>query len=113
MATWYRTGRSFPAMREKITSATEFGIFAIGMTIETYIPSRALSPFIKAFRIVETTDDLVNRVVPDTSLVMAYGLKARSAVCRMVSKRYFPFMVSGLRKSGRQIDYAKGSGNIS
>src|SRR5580692_12173379 len=83
------------------------------MEIETHIPTKSLSPYIKAFRIIETNDDLVNSVMPDTSLVMAFRFKGQVSGLEDDVKTAFPsFMISGLRKSGRQINYAKGSGNI-
>lgn len=83
------------------------------MNIETHIPTRSLSPFIKAFRIIESRDELVNRIVPDTSLVMAFRYKGQVSNLANDIKTDFPsFMVSGLRKSGRQINYSKDTGNI-
>jgi AraC-like DNA-binding protein len=112
-----------------LAKAGDFGIIAIfglwmsnaerpghnyaKMKIDTHIPSKSLSPYIKAFRIIETNDDLVNRVVPDTSLVMAFRFKGQVSGLQDDVKTAFPsLMVSGLRKSGRQINYAKDSGNV-
>lgn len=42
------------------------------MNIERFPPADALKPFIKAFLIVESENAAENRILPDTSIVMAF-----------------------------------------
>lgn len=77
------------------------------MNIEEYIPTEILQPFIKAFRIIESQDDLINRVVPSTSFAIAIRLKGQIAYIQDNHKITLPTAIfSGLRKSARLINYA-------
>lgn len=83
------------------------------MNIENYHPSPQLSPFIKSYLVIESEDDRVNRIFPGTSLVMAFRYKGQ--IKQFTNRSYEglpPFVLSGMRKSGRLINYSKGSGNI-
>ncbi|WP_431198523.1 hypothetical protein ACQ86K_18550 [Mucilaginibacter sp. P19] len=42
------------------------------MHIERFTPGEILKPFIRQYVFIETANDLVNRILPDTSLVMAF-----------------------------------------
>lgn len=85
----------------------------IKMTFNTYIPSSILKPFIKNYLVIESNAGAVNRVLPDTSLVMAFrykgnvnystdGFEANIAVSA----------ISGLRRSARLINYAEGAATL-
>jgi len=77
-----------------------------------FLPSPALSPFIKLYRIVESDDELTNRVLPDTALVMALRFKGKVSVVDDDGKQALPaMMLSGLRRSGRLINYSQ-AGNV-
>jgi len=81
--------------------------------MEIYLPSQPLSPFIRHFMIIESQDEVVNRVLPNTALVMAFRFKGRVNQLEGSEKRKLPAaMISGLRKSGRLINYSKDAGNI-
>jgi AraC-like DNA-binding protein len=83
------------------------------MNIDARTPTKALSPFIKTFLIIESQDERINKVMPDTSLVMAFRFKGSvSYLTNGTKKDLSPFVVSGLRKSGRHIHYSKDAGNI-
>lgn len=83
------------------------------MNIDARTPIKALSPYIKTFLIIESQDELVNKVMPDSSLVMAFRYKGKvSYLTNGTKKDLSPFVISGLRKSGRRINYSKGAGNI-
>ncbi|HEX9510528.1 MAG TPA: helix-turn-helix transcriptional regulator [Puia sp.] len=83
------------------------------MNIDVRIPAKLLSPFIKRYLIIECPDESVNRVLPDTSLVMAFKFKGQvSHLVQDDKKGLSSFMISGLRKSGRLINYSKDTGNI-
>lgn len=83
------------------------------MYTNTYIPSKILAPFTKAYLIIESQDELVNRVLPDTSLVMAFRYRGKVSYTANDTNKALPAsVVTGLRKSGRLIHYAADSGNI-
>jgi AraC-like DNA-binding protein len=78
------------------------------MKIERYSPSKRLKPFIKTFRIIESENGLENRILPDTSLVMAFRYKGSVAYTEEGLKRDIPAsVVTGLRKSTRLMNYSK------
>ena len=77
------------------------------MKIEEYIPTELLRPFIKAFRIIESRDELVNRVVPNTSFAIAFRFRGQISYINDIGKTALPTMTfSGLRKPVRLINYA-------
>ncbi|HEY5822879.1 MAG TPA: helix-turn-helix transcriptional regulator [Cyclobacteriaceae bacterium] len=81
--------------------------------MDIQLPSQSLSPFIRHFMIIESQDEVVNRVLPGTALVMAFRFKGRVNQLEGSEKRKLPAaMISGLRKSGRLINYSKDAGNI-
>lgn len=83
------------------------------MNFTTYIPTDRLKPFIRLYLIIESRDGLVNRVLPDTSLVMAFRFKGHvSYQANNITKDLPSSVVTGLRKSGRLINYSKESANI-
>jgi len=80
--------------------------------MNVYFPSPALSPYIKLYRIIESEHELVNRILPDTSLVMALRFKGKVSVVQDGGKEALPaMMISGLRRSGRLINYTD-AGNV-
>jgi AraC-like DNA-binding protein len=81
--------------------------------MNVYFPSPALSPYVKLYRIVESEGELVNRILPDTSLVMALRFKGEvRAVMGDRGDHTLPaMMISGLRRSGRLINYTR-AGNV-
>jgi methylphosphotriester-DNA--protein-cysteine methyltransferase len=83
------------------------------MNVDVHIPSTLLSPFVKTYLIIECEEELVNRVLPDTSLVMVFRYKGLVNYLVNDRKEALPsFTLSGLRRSGRLINYTKGTGNI-
>jgi len=83
------------------------------MQIEAYIPTAALRPFILKYLVVESVDELTNRVLPDTSVVMVFRYKGTVSYLTGDSKMNVPSAaVSGLRRSVRLINYTSGTGNI-
>lgn len=83
------------------------------MTVTTCQPGPSLAPFIKRYLIIECADDSLNRVFPDTSLVMTFRYKGKVSYQTGNTKNDLsPFMISGVRRSGRLINYASGTGNI-
>lgn len=83
------------------------------MTIKDYIPTDQLKPFIKTYKIIESHDELVNRVLPNTSLAMAFRYKGQVSYISDKSRENLPTItVSGLRKSVRLINYYKDTATI-
>lgn len=77
------------------------------MKIEEHIPTDILRPYIKAYRIIESRDELVNRVVPNTSFAIAFRFKGQISYLNDADKSVLPIATfSGLRKSVRLINYA-------
>ena len=77
------------------------------MILETHEPSAILKPYIKAYRIIESQDELVNRVIPNTSCAMAFRFKGEISYLNDTEKTSLPLgTFSGLRKSVRLINYA-------
>jgi AraC-like DNA-binding protein len=87
------------------------------MIFNAYIPTEFLKPFIKTYLIVDSQGDgvnLVNRVVPNTSLVMSFRYKGQVHDGAGESKKNLlpSSAFSGLRKSVRIFNYSKNAGNI-
>jgi AraC-like DNA-binding protein len=83
------------------------------MNINSYKPTELLRPFILTYIIVESQEESVNKVLPDTSLVMAFRYKGRLSYTANGTKKDLPSSsVSGLRKSLRLFNYAKDTGNL-
>ncbi|MDQ0966649.1 AraC-like DNA-binding protein [Flavobacterium sp. W4I14] len=83
------------------------------MKIEAYIPTELLRPFIKAYRIVESEVEMTNRILPGTSLVVAFRYKGRVSYLSNDKEEILPAStISGLRKSVRLIHYLQDSATI-
>lgn len=83
------------------------------MNSEIHIPTGLLKPFIKTYLIIESPEELVNRILPDTSLSIAFRYKGQVNYVINDSRDSLPAtVVSGLRKSARLINYTKNTGNI-
>lgn len=77
------------------------------MTHDEYLPSRALSPFIKAYKIIGSRAEITNRILPDTSFPLAFRLRGQVSLIVDKEKIPLPFATfSGLRKSAKLINYA-------
>jgi AraC-like DNA-binding protein len=83
------------------------------MNIESHIPTASLRPFIKTYLIIESESELVNRVLPDTSLVLALRFKGQVNYITGKDAHALPTSaISGLRKSVRLINYLKETSTI-
>lgn len=83
------------------------------MIIENYIPTEQLRPFIKAYKIIESHDEVINRVLPGTSLAVAFRYRGQINYISDTGKKKLPASaISGLRKSVRLINYFKNSATI-
>lgn len=78
-----------------------------------YIPVNALKPYIKAYKIIESGDEITNRIVPSTSLAIAFRLRGHISYIEDTGKIILPAAAfSGLRKSVRLINYAPASATL-
>lgn len=83
------------------------------MHIERFIPGEILKPFIRSYVFVETTEGLVNRILPDTALVMAFRYGGNiSDITRAHANQLPSALITGLKKSPRLINYGPGTGNM-
>lgn len=77
------------------------------MKMDVYMPTVLLQPFVKCYRIIESQRELVNRVLPDTSLTMVFRYKGQINYLLDDDLSKLPMaVVSGLRISARLINYA-------
>lgn len=83
------------------------------MIMHTYFPTPELSPFIKSYKVIETPAEVVNHVLPETSPVMVFRLNGQVSVNLNGGTNVLePIVVSGLRKSGRAMQYQSGTINL-
>jgi AraC-like DNA-binding protein len=83
------------------------------MIMSDYIPTELLRPFIRNYRIIESQHELVNRVLPNTSLAVAFRYKGQvSYIIDGMTDNLPTATISGLRKSVRLINYKKDAGTI-
>lgn len=83
------------------------------MKAADYIPADTLKPFIKAYKIIESSDEIVNRIVPNTSHTIAFRLKGQVFYKANSGRIILPSAAfSGLRKSVRLINYAPASATL-
>ena len=83
------------------------------MNIEAHIPTESLRPFIKTYLIIESQEELVNRVLPDTSLAIAFRFKGQVNYIIENDANALPTSaISGLRKSVRFINYLTDTSTI-
>lgn len=77
------------------------------MQIERFLPSAKLTPVVKAFIKVESPEGMENRILPDTSLVLAFRLKGKVHHLHNGTPEHLPpSVLSGLRSSSRLVGYA-------
>ncbi|MDH7460348.1 helix-turn-helix domain-containing protein [Chitinophagaceae bacterium 26-R-25] len=78
------------------------------MNAERYSPSAILQPFVKTYMIIESDGSMVNRVLPDTSIVMAFVCRGKvSHENNNEIKELQSAMLTGIRKTSRLINYAQ------
>lgn len=83
------------------------------MNVQYYHPSKLLQPFIRKYTIIESGPEMINRVVPETSLVMAFRFKGLVNYIAGDNKQELPSLViSGLQKNVRLINYTPQSGTL-
>lgn len=85
----------------------------MSLIFQKYTPSKSLRPFIKEYVIIESNIDLINRVLPGTSLTIAFRFRGQLNYMSENDPANLPAsFISGLRKSPRLINYLKGTAAI-
>ena len=82
------------------------------LQIKKYIPADILKPFIKTFLIIESENETVNRLLPDTSVVMAFRLKGETYTGDGIKNALPVSAISGLPKSARLLGYSKDAATL-
>lgn len=83
------------------------------MIANVITPSAALTPYIRKYLVIESAEGSANRVLPDTSLVMAFRFKGDvNYTSDGVGSKLPSAVISGLRNSARIINYSQNSGTI-
>ncbi|QIP15481.1 helix-turn-helix transcriptional regulator [Spirosoma aureum] len=78
------------------------------MKTEQFLPIDRLKPFIKTFLIIESENGMVNRILPGTSIVMAFKIKGSVSYAEKgIETSLSVSTITGLRKSHRLLDYSK------
>lgn len=83
------------------------------MNLETYAPSDLLKPFVKRYMIIESEEGTINRILPDTSIIIAFRLKGRVISKNKGRENDLPTsVIAGLRNSSRLINYSEKSATL-
>lgn len=78
------------------------------MKVEEHFPTGLLASFIKAYLFIESEDGVENRVLPDTSMVIAFKYKGSiSDEVKGVQNSLPDTVITGIRKSVRYINYTR------
>ena len=78
------------------------------MNVETYLPADILKPFIKYFLIIESENGMENRILPATSIVMAFRCKGKVMLEDGGIHSSLPVSgITGLQKAPRFVSYSK------
>jgi len=83
------------------------------LKIEQYIPADALKPYVKALMIIESDKQTENRLLPDTSIVLAFRLKGRvTDLSQDAGNSLSSSVITGLRRSVRFLSYDDQTANL-
>ncbi|MDR7208403.1 helix-turn-helix transcriptional regulator [Flavobacterium piscis] len=83
------------------------------MNIVDFNPTEQLKPFVKTYRIIESKDAVINRVLPNTSIAIAFRCKGDVNYIQGNHHEKLPvFAISGIRKSVRLINYSTDTATI-
>jgi AraC-like DNA-binding protein len=78
-----------------------------------FLPCPALQPYIKNFLIIECEQGMVNRILPDTSIVIAFRLRGQvSYADNGTTQNLAQSVITGIRDSSRLVDYAENTSNL-
>lgn len=83
------------------------------MIVENFIPTDQLKPFVMAFMIIESKEDMQTTVLPHTSPIIAFHFKGQVHSPTITGGIKMPVLTfSGMRKTARQYNYEKNTGVI-
>ncbi|GAB3920745.1 helix-turn-helix domain-containing protein [Larkinella terrae] len=82
------------------------------MNLARYLPTDCLKPFVKEFLIVESIAETGNRVLPDTSIVLAFRFKGTVVESGETNSNLPVSVITGLRKSSRVLNYSANSSTL-
>lgn len=78
------------------------------LQVEHYLPSKPLGSYVKTFLIITSNQGTDNRLLPDTSIVLAFRLKGNIIDQSQDLVENLPTsVITGLRKSPRFLSYAE------
>jgi AraC-like DNA-binding protein len=78
-----------------------------------FLPSPVLQPYVNTFLILESEHGMVNRILPDTSIVIAFRLRGQLSYSDNGATQTFPqSFISGIRESSRIVNYEAGTANL-
>jgi len=83
------------------------------MKAHDFLPSAMLAPYIKRYKVIETSVPVANRIVPDVAMALAF--RYNGVIGYNHSGCYEeipPFTLSGLRKTHRVINYRQNAAAI-
>jgi AraC-like DNA-binding protein len=79
------------------------------LKVERHIPAARLQPFVKDYLFIESEAEMENRILPDTSVVLSVRYRGQISI----QENNLPEVVlSGIRKSPKNVQYAEQSGNL-
>lgn len=79
------------------------------LLVERHIPVARLQPFIEDYLFIESESEMENRILPDTAIVLSVRYRGRIS---MQENNLPGVVLSGIRKSPKNIHYAGQSGNL-
>ena len=83
------------------------------MKIIEYKPTKTLEPFVKAIKIIESQEEIQNRVLPGTSIAIAFCFSGQNSYTINSDQIVLPgAIISGLRKSVRLINYSQNTSTL-
>jgi AraC-like DNA-binding protein len=76
------------------------------MNAQVFLPSERLAPFIHSFMIIESAAGMINTILPDIHMVMAFCFRGKVSYQEAGELRLLPpAAISGLRQSARVLEY--------
>jgi len=83
------------------------------MKVEKFFPIVSLAPFIREFMIIESDWEVDSKIIPDTSMIMAFRYKGKVIMMEgEATEAISPVVLAGLRRSARLLHYSKKTANL-
>lgn len=82
----------------------------VPMQIQSFFPSKPLSPYVQKYLIIKTEEGIENQILPNPHLVLSFQLSGSLQSTEFEHTYDLPRMgIAGFRKSARKISYTKKS----